>query len=234
MAWSDKIYSYCERGSDPAFWAEPVNAVSNGAFLIAAVGALVLWAGRAHGERRIVDLVLIVLVFVIGIGSFLFHTYATRWAVVADVLPITVFMLAYVGYTLRRFMGVGWVATLAGVGLFYLLLWQVGEMRCDGVRCLNGSAGYLPGLVMLVVFGIGLLVMRQPAGSSLLAAGVIFAASLMFRTFDKAWCGGLVSYDGGPLGTHFLWHCLNALLLFVLLRAAVLYGGAGVSQKQNS
>ncbi len=234
MAWSDKIYSYCERGSDPSFWAEPVNAISNGAFLVAALGALVLWAGRARGERRIVDLALVVLVFGIGIGSFLFHTYATRWAVIADVLPITVFMLAYVGYALRRFMGVGWVATLSGVGLFYLLLWQVGEMRCDGVRCLNGSVGYLPGLVMLVIFGVSLMVMRRPAGLSLLAAGGIFAVSLMFRTFDKAWCGVLVSYDSGPLGTHFLWHCLNALLLFVLLRAAVLYGGAGVSREQNS
>ena len=31
MDWS-KVYSYCERGGDPGFWAEPLNAISNGAF----------------------------------------------------------------------------------------------------------------------------------------------------------------------------------------------------------
>jgi hypothetical protein len=38
--WSIPIDLYCERVS-PSFWAEPVNAVSNLAFLIAAIAALI-------------------------------------------------------------------------------------------------------------------------------------------------------------------------------------------------
>ena len=34
MAWSDQVFSYCERGGAPGFWAEPLNALSNGAFII--------------------------------------------------------------------------------------------------------------------------------------------------------------------------------------------------------
>ena len=172
-----------------------------------------------------VDLALILLVFVIGVGSLLFHTNATRWAEIADVAPITAFMLAYVGYTLRRFVGLSWMVTLFGIGLFYVLAWQAGEMRCEGVRCLNGSASYIPALAVLLGAGIALLLMRRPVAVSLIAGGIIFAVSLTFRTFDNAWCGAVMSFDGGPLGTHFLWHCLNATLLFVLLRAAVHHGG---------
>ncbi len=225
MAWNDKIFSYCERGADPSFWAEPMNALSNGAFILAAFIALVLWSRAPAPNRRFVDLVLILLVFVIGTGSFLFHTYATRWAALADVLPITIFMLAYVGYTFRRFMGLPWIISILGVGLFYLVLWQVGEMRCDGVRCLNGSAGYLPAFVVLLLSGLALLIMRHRAALSLISAGLIFALSLTFRTFDKDWCHEIMSLYGGPLGTHFIWHILNALLLFILLRAAVRHGG---------
>ncbi len=40
MDWG-KVYSYCERGGDPSFWAEPLNALSNGAFIIA--GLIAAW-----------------------------------------------------------------------------------------------------------------------------------------------------------------------------------------------
>lgn len=38
--------------------------------------------------------------------------------------------------------------------------------------------------------------------------------SLTMRSIDNALCGSL------PLGTHWLWHLLNALVLYLLLRAA--------------
>lgn len=40
---------------------------------------------------------------------------------------------------------------------------------------------------------------------------MVFTASLFFRTVDMAFCSFI------PLGTHFLWHCLNAYLLYRLL-----------------
>ena len=39
MDWSAPIDAYCER-LGPQFWAEPVNAATNGAFLIAALAVV--------------------------------------------------------------------------------------------------------------------------------------------------------------------------------------------------
>jgi len=49
------------------------------------------------------------------------------------------------------------------------------------------------------------------------AAG-LFALSVMLRTLDRSLCGGF------PLGTHFLWHLLNAVLLYLLLTGLIRYG----------
>ena len=40
MEWFEAVDGYCER-VDAAFWSEPINAVTNAAFLIAAI-----WAWR--------------------------------------------------------------------------------------------------------------------------------------------------------------------------------------------
>ena len=104
MAWTEQLFRYCERGAEAAFWAEPLNALSNAAFLLAAIAAGRELARWPTGGRRTFEALLVLLVAVIGIGSFLFHTLATRWAMYADVIPIGLFMLAYWGYTLRAYL----------------------------------------------------------------------------------------------------------------------------------
>src|SRR6187401_2005546 len=97
--WSTPVDLYCERLS-PSFWAEPVNAISNIAFLIAAVTAFVKWRQVARDDLP--ALALIGVVFVIGLGSFAFHTLATRGAMLLDVGPIGVFIYGYFLLALRR------------------------------------------------------------------------------------------------------------------------------------
>ena len=46
-------------------------------------------------------------------------------------------------------------------------------------------------------------------------AALAFAISLTLRTVDIALCPAF------PLGTHFAWHILNAVVLYVLLRTAM-------------
>lgn len=232
--WQQHIYSYCERGSDSSFWAEPINALTNGAFYVAALLALVLWVRNDSGERRFSDLGLIVLVFVIGTGSFLFHTLADRWSAVADTAPIGLFMLVYFGYALRRFFGCGWLLTLAGVAAFAVVIWQTMSLRCGGGSCLNGSAGYLPAFAALVALGLGLLLRGHPAGKYVLGGGIVFALSLTLRTVDESLCSATQLDGYGHVGTHFMWHVLNATLLYLLLRAAVLHGGARAATKRRA
>ncbi len=224
--WKDRIYSYCERGSDAGFWAEPWNAYTNFAFHIAALFALSLWISAPGGRRGAVELLLILLVAVIGTGSFLFHTLANRWSAMADVVPIALFMVVYVAYALRRFARFNWFFVLLGLAAFFGALYYAGQMRCEGGRlCLSGSVAYLPAFGALLLMGLGLsLFGRRAPGAYLLAGSAVFAVSLTFRTFDRAWCGRFEFLDFGHVGTHFGWHIFNALLLYLLLRAAIIHG----------
>ena len=92
MDWS-KVYSYCERGGDPSFWAEPLNAISNGAFIIAGLVAARQLKRSPRRDYALFEWLMIALILAIGTGSFLFHTYATVWAIPFDTIPISLFML---------------------------------------------------------------------------------------------------------------------------------------------
>lgn len=230
MAWGDKVYSYCERGGDPSFWGEPLNAISNGAFIIAALIAAVQLARAPRSDRAIFEWVLVVLVFAIGVGSFMFHTYATVWSIPFDTVPISLFMLGYLGYALRRFLKLPWIGVVLALGLFYATIHYAQAITCSnellpitraaGKRCFNGTLGYGPAFIALVLVGVALLWRKHPAAAYLLAAALVFLASMTFRTVDIEVCRLTLG-----LGTHFLWHILNAVLLYVLLLAAIRHGG---------
>ncbi|WP_246274225.1 ceramidase domain-containing protein [Hyphomicrobium sulfonivorans] len=233
MDWQQKIFRYCERGGDAGFWAEPLNAISNGAFTIAAVIAAVLLLRRPVGERGgIAEWLLIALTFIIGVGSFLFHTYATLWAARADTIPIGIFMFAYVAYALRRYLALHWIFVLLGLGLFWLSLQFAGSIQCraglfavtgNARHCLNGTMTYAPALVAMIVIGAFAAFRRQGAAPYLFAAAGVFFISMLFRTVDWETCSRSI-VAGRTLGTHFLWHVFNGLALFILLLAAIRHG----------
>lgn len=205
-SWSDPVDIYCER-TDPSFWSEPVNAVSNAAFLVAAVLAFVRW--QRHQSHDFPILALIVLTGVIGVGSFIFHTVATRGAELLDVIPIAVFVYAYLFLAMRRLLAVSWEIALAIVVVFVVV--SRGVTWAAPEDFLNGSTEYLFPLAALIAVGwLG----RAPGRPILLAAGV-FTVSLIFRSIDQMVCPAF------PLGTHFIWHMLNATVLYILLWAAL-------------
>jgi hypothetical protein len=238
-SWMEHIFRYCERGQDPSFWAEPLNAVSNAAFLIAAVVAGVELARRPDASRRLAEWALVALVFIIGVGSFMFHTFATRWAAIADTGPIGLFMLAYLCFALRRYLNLPWLAVLLGLGVFVWSLNAAGDISCppglgitDAARgpCLNGTVGYVPAGIAMLGIGAVLLVLGHPAWRLLLAAGGVFVVSMFFRTVDWELCEATRAF-GRLNGTHFLWHLLNAATLYLLLRAAIASPSAAAARQ---
>lgn len=239
--WHTPVDIYCER-VDPSFWAEPLNAVSNGAFVIAA-----LIVGWRITSRRPLDspaLFFAILIGVIGVGSFLFHTYATRWAGLADVLPIAIFIHGFLFLALRRFFGLGIIVSSLIIVGFFLLSGAFAAALPDGF--LNGSGSYLPALAALLMIGFLLrlraghaerwlaspktrvyetaandadvrdarIVRPRETARLLLVAGVVFVASLAFRSIDMAVCDVL------PIGVHYIWHVLNAIVLALAVEAA--------------
>jgi hypothetical protein len=208
MDWSRPVDLYCER-TDPSFWAEPVNALTNAAFLIAAAVALMQW--RRCGARDWPTLILIALTAAIGVGSFIFHTFATRGAALFDTVPIATFIYGYLFLALRRFLQLSLTASLALLGAF--ALFSYGEAAIVPRGTLNGSHAYLPAFAALLA--VAWLARRQQVGKIMLGAAGVLALSLAFRSIDINICAAF------PLGTHFLWHSLNGVVLYLLLRAAM-------------
>ncbi len=220
MTWSQQVLHYCER-TGYGFWDEPINALTNGAFVAAALAIFLMLHRR--GERDWPVVALATVVMLVGIGSFLFHTFATRWAMLADVLPIAIFIYGYLLLALRRFLGLALWPALALLAAFAAVNVTA---QIHGGRALNGSVAYLPALGALIAVagaiafsirrGFGAREPRLRLARGLLGAAILFAVSLVFRTVDRPACDAL------PLGTHFLWHLLNAMLLYMLLRLALL------------
>jgi hypothetical protein len=210
--WSAPIDLYCER-TDVSFWAEPANALTNAGFLIAAAVAFLLW--RRAGGRDWPALALIVVVVAVGLGSFTFHTVATRGAMLADVIPIAIFIYGYLLLALRRFLHLS-----AGVAIAIVVGYAAGAQALSWLappRALNGSIDYLPALVAMVAMA---RVTHGRARRDLELAVMIVTVSLALRTIDLAAC------EIFPVGTHFLWHLLNAVVLYVLLRTAIRESGS--------
>jgi Ceramidase len=213
MDWFAPIDSYCER-LGPGFLAEPLNALSNAAFFIAALWAAS--AARRRGSEPVIWL-LIALVFVIGLGSLAFHTFANSWSSLADVLPITVFIYGYLAFALRRFLAFDWWKVAISMAVLFAATFAAERITPPGF--MNGSGGYLPALVASVLVSLQLLRNGHPAQLNLSLASTIFFVSLIFRTADQVLCS-LV-----PIGTHFIWHILNGLVLALYLEAAIRYSG---------
>jgi len=199
---------YCERVGS-GLWGEPLNAITNLAFVAAALAmARRLRQWRLSNDRGLVSL--IVLMMAIGVGSGLFHTYANPAAQLADLLPILLFQLVFLGLYLRRNLGIDLGATVTLLAGFLVLC----LVARGWPQLLNGSLAYAPALTALVLLGIHQG--RRGRGPVLLlwAAGLFFL-SLTFRSLDLALCASF------PHGTHFLWHILNSLVL-VLCALSVL------------
>ncbi|MEE9586904.1 MAG: hypothetical protein V3V97_02640, partial [Hyphomicrobiaceae bacterium] len=52
MTFGERVFLYCERGTNEAMLAEPANALSNVAFLLAALAGFVIVLRRPPEERN--------------------------------------------------------------------------------------------------------------------------------------------------------------------------------------
>jgi len=210
------MMDYCERISD-GFWAEPINALTNAAFVIA---ALLLFRLLGQQRRRIPWNVyfLSLLIAGVGLGSFLWHTLAAPWSELADKLPIFAFMFVYLQSYLAGVLGLSrlWVS----VWLVFFLLLNAAVMLWLPADLLNGSVMYLPALLALLLITLASVMLRLGGAKIMLAVAGLFCVSVTFRSMDQLLC------DLFPLGTHFAWHLLNAMILYWLMRALI-----GATQK---
>ena len=209
------IDAYCERTHE-GFWAEPLNAWTNLAFLGSAAVAFVVVrrvaasaasddeATEVRLSRPHWDLWLLPAWLVcIAIGSFLFHTWATPFAALLDVGSIAGFIVTYLAVFASRVLGWGGV---------WVWAWPLGLLAASvGLAmfvCPSYVCGYAPTVASVFLAGLLARDRGRPAAARLLwAAGGLFMVSLAITGFDGPLC------PWWPVGTHFVWHLLNAVVL---------------------
>ena len=216
---------YCERTS--AAWdAEPLNALSNAAFFIAAWAAWRLQQRRPNAAFGGTIRALCMIIAVVGAGSLTFHTIATRWAEWVDVIPILIFMIVYCWLILTAFFRWPWWLKALATGLLVAATFYLESDSFE--RFLWGGAMYLPTLVFMMVAGAGIWRSNASAGKAFYAAAGLFMLSFAARTLDMPVCGAF------PVGTHYVWHLLNATVLFLLVRIVILHAPAEEAEHGQS
>ena len=199
MNWFETIDGYCER-IDASFWSEPLNAVTNAVFLMAAIW--VLRREELNNKAR----ALAFLLGMIGIASFLFHSVATAWAGALDVLFILLFTLLYIFVATEDFLGLPRRSALF-VTLGYFPFSVVVDWLTLPLSVLGSTRIYIPILILIILYSL-ILYKKFPYLSRGLAMGALLLTISMFaRSVDLPLCETI------PTGTHFLWHVINAIML---------------------
>ena len=170
--------AYCERVG-LGLLAEPLNAVSNVSFLLAAWAA---WVLATHtGALSAGVQALIAIAASVGIGSILWHTYPVSLTLILDIVPILIFLVWYIWLYTRNVIGMRSLFAVASVAAFLLATFLA--IPYSGV--LHGALVYTPGLIVALVLGVFHATERRVDCLTLHAAWGVHAAVLALRTIDN-------------------------------------------------
>lgn len=206
-------YGVCERTSD-GMLGEPLNVLTSFFFMFVAVNIYRYYHRHEDLDRRwIWDIhALTFLTFIIGFNSVVFHMFPNRTTELMDTLAIVMFIMIYFWSVLFRigrcnpFQAT--IAFIAFVGFSHMLVAQF-------PNALNDSIGYLSSMIALIMIAVYLHLRARPSSQHFMLAAIIGVCSLFCRAIDHAVCPML------PVGTHFLWHTFNSMLLYILLKQII-------------
>lgn len=199
--WFNSVDIYCER-LDASFWAEPMNAVSNLSFIVA---GFLLWRLRSPRSRLIA-----ILIILIGLCSFSFHTYANRLTGLLDVLAIALYLMVFAFLIPKQWSRSSLLIQLGSILLLIICitLAQLLTTYFKPALLWLPPGMYLGALIALVVYAVVTQLSNTLAARYLWLAAIVFPFSLLSRQLDMPLCDP----DGG---VHWLWHLLNGLTLLL-------------------
>ncbi len=190
-----------------------LNQISNIAFIIGAIYTWYTW--KQHNSNDYFSLLLIILVALIGLGSFIFHTFPSDKTIWIDLIPIQIFGLSYFAYIgTKYFEASNLKIFLALVTFFFARQYWIVYMPRGAI---GGGITHIPTLLLLLSCSILLLSKYKKFSTMLLTAGTIYIIALITRAFDKQ-----ISLEF-PIGAHWIWHILTALTASILIFATVQY-----------
>ena len=204
MNWFTSLNIYCERHG-AGFWNEPTNALTNLIFILA--GFMLVFNTRQNKLCIFLSLQIIL----IGVASFLFHTFANILAGLIDTVSIMLFGVTYIfgsNYYLLK------LSTITSLIIAFCLVpfsFFVSQLATISFGSLNGSTWYLSFIILFLTYSY--LIRKEFAQMStiLFCSALFLAISIFFRTID------IISCNSISVGTHFVWHIMNGLLLGTLV-----------------
>ena len=195
---------YCERTNGQIF-DEPVNAISNIFFIIVSLSLIKILRKNQSNKIYYIQPILI---FFIGIGSFLFHLNPNIITLYSDVIPIFLFSLSFIFFFNRDVININYLNNaLLFLLFFFLFLFITPKLNYE---ILNGSEFYFANYFFLTMYTIWLYLKKSDFFQLLLLGFIFFNLSILLRSLDNHIC------EYFSIGTHFLWHFLNAYLLKIL------------------
>lgn len=207
------IDQYCERTAQ-GLLNEPLNAISNIAFVIAAV-LVVLFAKRCHEKVGNSTGFLLFSLVLIALGSLAFHTFANRWSEIADAAAIALFLHVYAAVFMRYAVGLRWRIAWLGIPLFFAANYVLKPIWGQFFSGDAWPSGYMAAWSCLLIMVVYAVFKPVEGRGRLLLAAMVFLVSIWFRQHDLAYC------ESWSHGLHFLWHILNAVVLGLILSAAI-------------
>jgi hypothetical protein len=206
-------YGVCERVALGP-WAEPLNVLSSFAFMAVAISIYKQY--HRHEDlmgKWVWDIhALTFITFIIGFNSVVFHSFPNPMTEMADMLTIVLFIILYFWSVLFRIgrctIFQALICFIAFVGFSHMLVAQF-------PNSLNDSIGYLSSMIALIVIAVHLHLKARPSSQHFMLASIVGVVSLFCRAIDREVC------PMAPTGSHFLWHMLNATLLYILLKQLV-------------
>lgn len=208
------FYGVCERTSMDNIFAEPLNVLSSFLFFIT---AFVIFReckqNKEISSKWIIDIyVLTGLIFFIGIGSSVFHMVPNYYTELMDIIFIIAFINLFFLSVLKRIAYLKWFQVVVA---FLAFLGTTNFIVSKFPHALNDSIGYLSSMLALCFVAVYLKIRRRPSAKYYAYAALIGVISLTFRVIDNKVCNHL------SIGTHFLWHSLNALLIYIIMKMLI-------------
>lgn len=201
MTFIDLPY-FCERQGGTGLLSEPVNVFTNVVFFIVA------WLLFQKLKNKKVPKTLhlfVPLSIAIGTGSVLFHIFHNPFTNLIDGLPILITMLLFVFLFMRS------VFKSKRMILVILLIFFILQLTLyiSGYRNVeNVSVRHLINIFAFPLLIIIAFKKFSPQIHLLVFAFISYAVAIALRFLEPAICQAF------PIGTHFTWHILNALVIY--------------------
>ena len=197
----DHAFFYCERNSLNIL-SEPFNIFTNFFFIISAV----LLFNKSYINKKYP-----LIIFLIGIGSMLFHSTPNSLTGFIDIFFIISFIYYYIFNLYKKLNMKTYVSALISIN-FILLCFVFGNYFKNSL--LGSSSFYFPIIVHLIILYLYFLFNKKTYKhyNLFLLILVLFTCSILSRSLDLYLCNTIL------IGTHFIWHVLNSLVLYLLVK----------------